>query len=66
MAPLCACHEYLNYRRATGRTRLVPSRGEKSLNPRDGTVIASLLTRLPAGWTFRGLDRRKGKTPERS
>lgn len=63
MAPLRACHEYLNYRRATGRTRPVPSRGEKSLNLRDGTVIASLLTRLPAGSTFRGLDRRKGKTP---
>lgn len=32
IAPLCACHEYLNYRWETGRARLAPSRGEKSLN----------------------------------
>lgn len=63
MAPLCACHEYLNYRWESGGARLVLSRGQKSPKLRDGTVIASLLTRLPAGWTFRGLDRRKGKTP---
>lgn len=60
-------HEYLRYRYEIEKATLLQSHVERSLSgtkPQDVTVITSVLTRQPRGWTSRGLDRRRGKTPE--
>lgn len=59
-------HEYLRYRCKTDKVPLLLSHVEKlsgGTKPHAVTVITSLLTKQPRGWTSHGLDRRRGKTP---